>query len=493
MQWLKVFQRKPPAQMRTQDEIDTLREKYAAIDKITDTYAATLKHRTSKMCREMENAFVEKIAPLFMEYRRKCKLATNNANIRELERLLARYTDLVEAEIAAVITIINEHWAPKQLQAAVYVFSDMANEASRRYMISAMIADLGYSPPERVQHLDAGVDAILDEEEENIIDYVSVIAKNYVERVQTGLLEALAGMATTAYIMSQLDEWAGMAERKCDSTAVRVTGTLMSELDRQRARNLDCAKFLWLTMADDRVRDNHKVLHNKTFNWVDGAIGAGVNKQAIWPKTEWGCRCIAVPVFEEAVQAPANNAVKILAKARGLWHNMVKPVKGMRMWLAQANPAQCQACGKFDGKNGYGCPNCGSYGESPTAESKEKGDWKAPDGTIVSDTGSNEVNNKFDTDSKAVNHANKHISRHYPSLSMADYTEKAARLASSPVGGDIRGFSRDNGDIVRYNRRTGDFAIAVPGKDGFVRTLYKVTLKYFNNEKADTWKFRRRK
>ena len=85
---------------------------------------------------------------------------------------------------------------------------------------------------------------------------------------------------------------------------------------------------------------------------------------------------------------------------------------------------------------------------------------------------------------------------------MAEYTEKAARLASSPSGGNILGFSRDiegrEPDIVRWDRATGDFTIAVPGKNGFVRTLYNIGngnlgLQYFNNEKVNNWKFRRRR
>ena len=80
---------------------------------------------------------------------------------------------------------------------------------------------------------------------------------------------------------------------------------------------------------------------------------------------------------------------------------------------------------------------------------------------------------------------------------MAEYTEKAARLASSPAGGNILGFSRDiegrEPDIVRWDRATGDFVIAVPGKNGFIRTMFKVSLNYYNNRKAETWKFKRRK
>ena len=175
--------------------------------------------------------------------------------------------------------------------------------------------------------------------------------------------------------------------------------------------------------------------------------------------------------------------------------------------LVKTNTKQCQTCGKFDGTDGASCPNCPgmpSYGKGPAKVSAEKRDWKAPDGTIVSDIGSNEVQNRFYSKKELDEHfhgvfgenGNKLKDGHkenYPGLSENEYTEKAAKLASSQVGGNIRGFSRDNGDVVRYDRQTGDFVIAVPGKNGFVRTLYKVSLVYFDTQKANTWKFRRRR
>ena len=200
--------------------------------------------------------------------------------------------------------------------------------------------------------------------------------------------------------------------------------------------------------------------------------------------------------------AKMEHEISVIAKryrllARNINYN-IKPLSRNVRYYVKINAKQCQSCGKFDGTGGASCPNCPglpSYGKSPTSVSSEKGDWKAPDGTIISDTGSNEVNNKFDTNAKAIAHANKHINKHYPDLTMEDYTEKAARLASSSVGGNIRGFSRDiqgmDPDIVRWDISTGDFAIAVPGENGFVRTMYKVSLVYFDNQKKRDWKFRK--
>jgi len=247
----------------------------------------------------MNEAFVEKIAPIFQRYQREARLATNDADTREMKRLLARYTDLLEAEIAAVIVAINALWEPRQLRAALYAFTDTVNEASRRYMLSAMLEQVGYIPQSYQQTVDNGVDEILDDSEDDALDYVPVIAREYQERIETGLLEALIGMATAAYVMSQLDEWADMAMRKSDFVAVNVTGELLHELDQQRAKNLDCEMFEWLTMKDDKVRDHHAVLLGKRFKWTEGAKGAGVDGQAIWPGTEFRCRCKAVPVFDE--------------------------------------------------------------------------------------------------------------------------------------------------------------------------------------------------
>ena len=62
----------------------------------------------------------------------------------------------------------------------------------------------------------------------------------------------------------------------------------------------------------------------------------------------------------------------------------------------------------------------------------------------------------------------------YPELETPEeYEEKALELLESPVGGDIVGHLDKNGIIVRYNKRTNDFAKGHPLEG--IKTMFKPT------------------
>ena len=48
--------------------------------------------------------------------------------------------------------------------------------------------------------------------------------------------------------------------------------------------------------------------------------------------------------------------------------------------------------------------------------------------------------------------------------SNADYTRQAIDFLKQPCGGDIDGYLKRNGKIVRYNRTTGEYATGIPGQ-----------------------------
>ena len=65
--------------------------------------------------------------------------------------------------------------------------------------------------------------------------------------------------------------------------------------------------------------------------------------------------------------------------------------------------------------------------------------------------------------------------------------KRARSLLDSQPGGSIVGKTRTNGDILRYNTHTGEFAVGTA--DGTIKTLfrpapskhgYKTNLEYFN-------------
>ncbi len=51
------------------------------------------------------------------------------------------------------------------------------------------------------------------------------------------------------------------------------------------------------------------------------------------------------------------------------------------------------------------------------------------------------------------------------------YLKRARSLLSAPEGGDILGHTRPNGDVLRYNHRTNELAIA--RADGTIKTMFR--------------------
>jgi RHS repeat-associated protein len=69
-------------------------------------------------------------------------------------------------------------------------------------------------------------------------------------------------------------------------------------------------------------------------------------------------------------------------------------------------------------------------------------------------------------------------------ITKGGYLTRARQILSRDAGGSIRGFTRANGDVVRYNARTNEFAVGAA--DGTIRTLFRPRdgMEYYLREAA---------
>ncbi len=61
----------------------------------------------------------------------------------------------------------------------------------------------------------------------------------------------------------------------------------------------------------------------------------------------------------------------------------------------------------------------------------------------------------------------------YGAIGIDAYVSRARSLLSTDVGNGVRGFTRSNGDVIRYSVRTNELAIGT--SDGVIRTLFRPT------------------
>jgi SPP1 gp7 family putative phage head morphogenesis protein len=73
-----------------------------------------------------------------------------------------------------------------------------------------------------------------------------------------------------------------------------------SDIAKQSQQNAGFQKYKWRTQKDGRVRDDHKDLEGLVFSWDEPPITNSKTDARNNPGEDFGCRCYAEPVFEDA-------------------------------------------------------------------------------------------------------------------------------------------------------------------------------------------------
>lgn len=87
-----------------------------------------------------------------------------------------------------------------------------------------------------------------------------------------------------------------VSHSKAKFLARQETSLLMSEFREQRYKSVGVNEYRWSTSGDQRVRPMHKALNGKIFTWDNPPIVDEKGRRA-HPGQDWGCRCIAIPIF----------------------------------------------------------------------------------------------------------------------------------------------------------------------------------------------------
>ncbi len=96
-------------------------------------------------------------------------------------------------------------------------------------------------------------------------------------------------------IAKRLEHVGGVTESRAALIARDQVGKLYADINRQRQGNLGVTRYVWRTVRDNRVREEHESLDGESFDWgappPDGHPGEAVN-----------CRCYADPDFSDLLR-----------------------------------------------------------------------------------------------------------------------------------------------------------------------------------------------
>lgn len=94
-------------------------------------------------------------------------------------------------------------------------------------------------------------------------------------------------------LSAKIQDRFAVAQSRADLIAADQVGKLYGALDRLRMNNLGLNRYVWRTMMDERVREEHQDNEGEIFSYDDPPADTGN------PKEDYRCRCWAEPVPED--------------------------------------------------------------------------------------------------------------------------------------------------------------------------------------------------
>lgn len=120
-----------------------------------------------------------------------------------------------------------------------------------------------------------------------------------VERLRKKLLPLVVEEGYTQDDLAQVIETEfGMTQRHAEFLARQETKIIKSKIIRDRAVNLGHTRYIWQTAGDQRVRDTHRVLNGKIFDFNNPPIIDELGNRGN-PGQDYRCRCIARIILSE--------------------------------------------------------------------------------------------------------------------------------------------------------------------------------------------------
>lgn len=120
---------------------------------------------------------------------------------------------------------------------------------------------------------------------------IKSIPQTYFARIETSVKEAIAQGGRWETIADEIAQAAKVSESKAKLIARDQVGKFHGYLAQERQGRLGITRYIWRTLNDERVRDDHKELDGDSRSWDQSPI----------PGEEIQCRCYAEPDLASAL------------------------------------------------------------------------------------------------------------------------------------------------------------------------------------------------
>lgn len=236
----------------------------------------------------------------------------------------------------------------------------------------------------------------------------------------------------------------------------------------------DIGKYEILATLDLKTSDICREQDGKIYNVKDAVTG--INS----PPFHWFCRTTTIPHYEDATlgqrvaRNPETDKSYMVPEDMRYPEWYEKYVSNNPKALIEENKLKNRYSDKKQYKKykevmGEDSPK--TFAEFQEVKYNDSNGWTQLK-TMFDDIRSGErwKNANFSTEKKLKRHLEKHL-HEFGEITEEDYVNIARNLLSSPVRGEIEGFTSKLGFRFRYDKDTNNFAIG--RADGYISTLYK--------------------
>lgn len=200
-------------------------------------------------------------------------------------------TGRVKLLIARAKRQIAEKFPPNQLDGLAAKMAARVSGYNREQLGKQVHAALGMNP---LIH-DKAAPKIIEAYRKVNVEYMEDLSRKVVHDIETTVMRGIQGGKLWSDIGEDIEDRFRIGEDRAKLIARDQVGKLYGQINAVRQTELGVTKFIWNTVHDDRVREEHAALDGEVFSYDDppeeGLPGEPIN-----------CRCYAEPVFDDIIE-----------------------------------------------------------------------------------------------------------------------------------------------------------------------------------------------
>jgi len=128
------------------------------------------------------------------------------------------------------------------------------------------------------------------------VSLISSIDQQYHDQVAEHLEEALRLGRNVEDLAKEIEGRYNVAESRARLIARDQVGKFNGQVRGERQVALDAHRYQWMTVGDERVRESHRAVDGKIFDWDKPPDVGG---RSLHPGQDYQCRCTAAPVWDD--------------------------------------------------------------------------------------------------------------------------------------------------------------------------------------------------